>query len=324
MSGPRVAAVAAALGLLVLFLGLQTETVIIRLVGATGHKLEWISDVVAAVAVTSVTYLWLHLRAARVRLLDSERARVAVEEQFRMAAEIQRSLLPTIPSETPGYGWAARMEAAQQVCGDFYDFVATDEGAALVMVGDVSGKGMSAALLQSAVSTLFRVHAATTDDPGEIATRMSAELFSQTGGRPYATALVARFDHAPSRITYVNAGHPAGLVRRGSDVLELNAGGPPLGLLPKAAYRCGSFELQASDIGVIVTDGVTEALEGIPLTLGEALAESRLSGRATPEEYCDYLLRLAGRAPGPPGAGAWYDDRTALAFRVAEGPTAHR
>lgn len=320
MSGPRVTAVAAATGLLVLILGLQTESLIIGLVGTTGHQLEWISDVIAAAAVTSVTYLWLHLRAARVRLLDSERARVALDEQFRMAAEIQTSLLPAIPAETPGYRWAARMEAAQQVCGDFYDFVTTDEGAVLLIVGDVSGKGMPAALLQSAVSTLFRVHAATTNDPGEIATRMSAELFNQTGGRPYATALVARFDSAPRRVTYVNAGHPAGLVRRGRDILELNAGGPPLGLLPKAAYRCGSLELQPSDFGVVVTDGVTEALEGIPLRLGEALADSRLSGRATPKEYCDYLLRLAAGAPGPPGAGTWFDDRTVLAFRVAEGP----
>jgi sigma-B regulation protein RsbU (phosphoserine phosphatase) len=316
MGGPRITAVAAATGLLVLILGLQTESLIIGLVGTTGHQLEWISDVVAAVAVTSVTYLWLHLRAARVRLLDSERARVALDEQFRMAAEIQTSLLPAIPAETPGYRWAARMEAAQQVCGDFYDFVTTDEGTVLLIVGDVSGKGMPAALLQAAVSTLFRMHTATTADPGEIATRMSAELFNQTGGRPYATALVARFDLTPRRITYVNAGHPAGLVRRGSDILTLHAGGPPLGLLPGAGYRCGSLELQPSDFGVLVTDGVTEALEGIPVALGEALMEPRLSGTATPKEGCDYLLRLAAGAPGPPGAGAWFDDRTVLAFGV--------
>jgi serine phosphatase RsbU (regulator of sigma subunit) len=105
-------------------------------------------------------------------------------------------------------------------------------------------------------------------------------------------------------------------VRRGTDVLELNEGGPPLGLLPGAGYRCGSLELQPADFAVLVTDGVTEALAGIPLTLGEALAESRLPGTATPKEACDYLLRLAGNAPGPPGAGEWFDDRTVLALRA--------
>ncbi len=147
---------------------------------------------------------------------------MAVDEQFRMAAEIQRSLLPSIPAETPGYLWAARMESAHKVCGDFYDFV------------------------------------------------------------------------------------------------ELNAGGPPLGLLPVAAYECGALDLRPADLGVLVTDGVTEAIEGIPLKIGDALAESRLEGTATPAQGCDYLLRVAASAPGPPGAGAWFDDRTVLAFRVQD------
>jgi serine phosphatase RsbU (regulator of sigma subunit) len=318
VGGYRVAAIAVATGLLVLVLGLQTESLVIGLVGTTGHQLEWISDVVAAVAVTSVTYLWLHLRAARARLLDSERVLVALDEQFRMAAEIQKSLLPNIPAETPGYLWAARMEAAHQVCGDFYDFVEVSGGSALLILGDVSGKGMPAALLQSSVSTLFRVYAAITTDPREIAGRMSEALFGQTGGRPYATAILARLDRSPRRITYVNAGHPAGVVRRGSDILELNAGGPPLGLLPAAAYECGTLDLRPADLGVLLTDGVTEAIEGIPLKIGDALAESRLAGTATPAQGCDYLLRVAASGAGPPGAGAWFDDRTVLAFRVQD------
>jgi serine phosphatase RsbU (regulator of sigma subunit) len=322
MSGPRVTAIAFATGLLVLTLGLQTESLVIGLVGATGHQLEWISDVVAAVAVTSVTYLWLHLRATRAQLLDSERVRVVLDEQFRMAAEIQTSLLPSIPAETPGYQWAARMEAAHQVCGDFYDFVTTSDGSALLIVGDVSGKGMPAALLQSTLSTLFRMYASETSDPGEIAGRVSVALFNQTGGRPYATAIVARFDHSPRRITYVNAGHPAGLVRRGSGLLELAAGGPPLGLLPVAAYECEVLDLQPADFGVFVTDGVTEAVEGTPIRLADALTGSRLARTATPGDACDYLLRIAAGAPGPPGAGEWHDDRTVLAFRVADDQTA--
>jgi serine phosphatase RsbU (regulator of sigma subunit) len=81
--------------------------------------------------------------------------------------------------------------------------------------------------LQPSLTTLFRVHASMTADPDAIATRMSQTLFDQTGGNPYATAIVARFDHSPHRVTYVNAGHPAGLVVRRSGVLQLESGGPP-------------------------------------------------------------------------------------------------
>jgi sigma-B regulation protein RsbU (phosphoserine phosphatase) len=310
--------VAIAGGALVLLMGTQTESMIIKAVGATGHQLEWISDVIAAVVVTTLTYLLLNLRTTRAELLDADRARIIQDEEFKLAAEIQRALLPDIPPATPGYRWAARMEAARQVGGDFYDFVTTDDGAVLLILGDVSGKGVPAAMLQSSLSTLFRVHASMTADPDTIAGRMSEALLIQTGGRPYATAILARFDPSPRRITYVNAGHPAGFILRGPDILKLDAGGPPLGLIPGARFTGASFDLAPDDLGVLVTDGVTEALEGIPLLLSQTLGEGRLQQSATLQEGCDYLLGMAARSPGPPGAGPWSDDRTVLVFRVTD------
>jgi serine phosphatase RsbU (regulator of sigma subunit) len=318
MTPKHVVAVAIALGALVMIVGMQIESVIIRMIGATGHQLEWISDVIASVMVTTVTYLWLHLRITRAELLDAVRTRAIHDEQFRLAAGIQRNLLPEIPPATPGYLWAARMEAAHQIGGDFYDFVTTDEGAVLLILGDVSGKGMPAALMQSSLMTLFRVHASMATDPDTIASRMSESLLSHTGGQPYATAILARLDRFPRRITYVNAGHPPGLILREAGTLTLDAGGPPLGLLPKAKYARVSFDLAPGDLGVLVTDGVTEALEGIPLPLGQALGNGHLPQSSTLQEDCDHLLRIAASAPGPPGAGAWSDDRTVLAFRVLD------
>ncbi len=318
MTRKRVVAVSAAVGALVLMVGTQTESGIIKAVGATGHELEWISDVIAAVSVTTLTYLFLNLRATRAQLLDADRARIIQDEDLRLAAEIQRMLLPEIPPATPGYRWAARMEAARQVGGDFYDFVVTDEGAVLLILGDVSGKGVPAAMMQSSLSTLFRVHASMTGDPDTIASRMSEALLSQTGGQPYATAILARVDAFPRRITYVNAGHPPGLVLRRVDTIALDAGGPPLGLVPGAKYSRASLDLVPGDLGVLVTDGVTEALEGIPLRLSEVLADGHLPPSSTLQERCDGLLRIAAGAPGPPGAGGWSDDRTVLAFRVSD------
>lgn len=319
MTRKQIAAVAIASGMLVLIVGTQLESVIIKAAGTTGHQLEWISDVIAAIAVSTLTYLWLHLRATRAALLDSVRAGAVRDEQFRLAAEIQRTLLPEIPAATPGYRWAARMEAALEVGGDFYDFVTTDDVAVLLILGDVSGKGIAAAMMQSSLTTLFRIHASMSTDPATIASRMSEALLSQTGGLPYATAILARLDFLPRRITYVNAGHPPGLLLRGAETLELGTGGPPLGLLADAKYAAASLDLASGDVGVLVTDGVTEALEGVPLLLSQALRDGHLPKSVTPREDCDYLLRLAAGAPGPPGAGGmWTDDRTVFAFRVTD------
>jgi hypothetical protein len=318
MSRKQIAAVAVAVGAIVLIVGAQVESGLIKVIGATNHALEWISDLVASVAVTSLTYLWLHLRVTRAELMSSERALVAQDEQLRMAAEIQQTLLPEIPPETPGYRWAARMETAYRVGGDFYDFVTTREGAVVVIIGDVSGKGMPAAMMQSSLTTLFRVHASMSADPDVIACRMSQGLFDHTGGNPFATAILARFDHEPRRMTYVNAGHPAGLVLRRSGMFQLESGGPPLGLLPGARYDCASLDLAPGDAGLLVTDGVTEALEGIDLLLRQAVETGRRPPATTPKEDCDYLLGLAAGSPGPPGSEAWSDDRTVLAFRVSD------
>jgi len=318
MTRQQVAATAIASGAIILIVGVQAEALFISAVGATGHQLEWIGDVIASIAVTTLTYLWLHLRSTRVQLLDSERARTIQDEQFRLAAEIQRTLLPEIPLKTPGYRWAARMEAAHQVGGDFYDFVTTDDGAVILILGDVSGKGIPAAMMQSSLTTLFRIHAAILPDPEAIASRMSESLLDRTGGHPYATAIVARMDRFPQRITYVNAGHPSGFILGRAGTVELDAGGPPLGLLPHARYDCASFDLAHDDFGVLVTDGVTEVLEGVPFLLNQALKKGPLPPSATPKDVCDYLLRVAASAPGPTGAGTWSDDRTVLAFRVSD------
>jgi sigma-B regulation protein RsbU (phosphoserine phosphatase) len=231
-----------------------------------------------------------------------------------MAAEIQRILLPELTPETPGHRWAVRMETAHRVGGDFCDFVASRKGAVLLIIGGVPGKGMPAAMMQSSLTTMFRVYASMTMDLCEIATRMSQTLFDHTEGNPFATAILAGFSHDPRRMTYINAGHPPGLVLRPTGVLQLDSGGPPLGLLPDASYELTSIDLAPGDVGVLVTDGVRKAIEGISLALNWAL--ERRPAAATPTEDCNYLLGFAAPSSGPPASRAWCDDRTVFAFRV--------
>jgi serine phosphatase RsbU (regulator of sigma subunit) len=316
LSQPTV--VALGVGVAVFLLGTGAESLIISAVRGNRSALEWISDVFISTAVASVAYLWLHLRASRARLLDVERSGIVLAEQLRLAASIQRNLLPDIPPSSRGFTWAARMVPAGLVGGDFYDYLEPVPGTVLMLVGDISGKGIPAALLHSSLRAVFRLIAVDTTEPVEIAQRLGAALYGQTGGVPYATAIVARLDSSTMRLTYVNAGHPAGLFLRGDAEWKLDAGGPPLGLLASVSYEASSLELRPGDLGVFVTDGITEALEGQPTNVRDLLRRSPrfIHGGGSPREACDLLLRAAAAAPGPIGAGEWHDDATAFVFRV--------
>jgi sigma-B regulation protein RsbU (phosphoserine phosphatase) len=245
-----------------------------------------------------------------------DRARIALDEQLKLAAEIQRKLLPPIPGEALGLRWCARMVPAYAIGGDFYDFLPVSDDALFVIVGDVSGKGIPAALMQSALKTLFRVHAAATTDPAALAARISAGLYAEAGGVPYATAILARFDRSPARMTFVNAGHPPGFLMRDGEPIALGATGLPLGMWTDTTYQAPSVDLFPDDLGVFVTDGITEALEEAPLSLHDVLRQAARSGVKQPSDLCAHLQKLAGMSPGPPGVEGWEDDRTSLSFRV--------
>ncbi|HUL77356.1 MAG TPA: PP2C family protein-serine/threonine phosphatase [Vicinamibacteria bacterium] len=290
----------------------------IRAVHGNRPELEWISDTVISGGVAALTYLWLHLRSSRIRLLAVEREQVALDEQLHLAAEIQRSLLPDVPRATDGFRWAARMVPAGRVGGDFYDFVQPCPGLVLAVVGDVSGKGIPAALLLSSLKALFRTIVRDTRDPASIARRLSDSLYEAHHGAPYVTGIVARLENDPPRLDYVNAGHPPGHVLRDGAMLTLASDAPPLGLLPDARFVTASVALASGDLGVVFTDGVSEALESGPVTLGEALSALRRAPaiERSPDQACDQLLNAAAAGGGPVGVEGWQDDRTVLAFTV--------
>lgn len=315
--GPAVLAMGA--GLAAFLVGAAAESFISRAVHSSRRELEWLSDAVISLAVAGITYLWLHLKAARTRVLTLEREQIVIDEQLRLAAEIQSSLLPNVPPATPGFRWAARMIPAGRIGGDFYDFFEATSGTVLAIVADVSGKGIPAALILSSLKALFRTIARETVDPAAIAERISAALHEEHAGLPYATAIVVRFEAAPERLAYVNAGHPAGyLLRNGTVAAALGSGGRPLGLLPGMKYATAHVELSPGDIGVLVTDGITEALEAGPMTLSQVLGATQRGSTASrsPAEICDHLLRAAAAGQGPAGAPDWQDDRTVFVFAV--------
>ena len=296
---------------------LTFERTFVRVFDLDLRQLEWISDVVLAVAFGVATFLWLHLRLARTALTRLERAQVVIETELSIAADIQRGLLPTPPAARDGWRFAVQLEQAGHIGGDFYDFV--DHGRSLlVLLADVSGKGIPAALVMGSARTLFRLLARQTDRPDELLTRLGRALFEEHRGTPYLTCFLARLDLDARSILWVNAGHPSALLVAGTGHRALGSPGLPVGLLPGAEYEAREEKLHSGDTLVLVTDGVTEAIEAdgrVEERLAWTVAQRRARG---PQAICERVMRLARSGRGPAGAGAWQDDRTVVAATLDE------
>jgi sigma-B regulation protein RsbU (phosphoserine phosphatase) len=276
-----------------------------------------VSDLILGTAFGVVVYLWLNLMATRTRLTGLERVQIVIDTQLALAAEIQRHLLPPVSAGSNGVRWAGRLEPALRIGGDFYDVIPADADD-LFIVGDVSGKGIPAALLQASAHALFHTIAHETVDPAELLTRISREIFAENDGGSYLTCIIVRVEAATRTLTYANAGHPAGLMLGSSGRRLLSRGGPPAGLFADTAYESEVLAVEPGDLGVIVTDGVTEAIEEDGVASVDLLSRTICNVREprTPESVCDALMDVAQHSSGPRGVANWQDDRTVLAFVV--------
>jgi sigma-B regulation protein RsbU (phosphoserine phosphatase) len=302
------AAVSAALALIA---ALLAERALMRLFDVDVRAMEWISDVILAIAFGGVSFLWLHLRRARTELSRLERAQVVLDTELAIASDIQQALLPSPPAARDGWRFAARLAQAGHIGGDLYDFV--DGGRfVLVLLGDVSGKGIPAALVMASARALFRQIARNTDRPDEILARLGRELWEEHGGVPYLAGVLARLDIEARLVSWANAGHPAALLVRGTEPRALRATGPPAGLLPEAQYEAKEERLVPGDTLVLVSDGITEALEAggrVEERIAWTAAQRRSRG---PQAVCDRVMRLAASGRGPAGIAGWADDRTVV------------
>ena len=142
------------------------------------------------------------------RLLEAEAARARMAQELATATRIQQALLPPAPSGVAGWSFHARIETCYEVGGDLYDFHMRDDGIRVVMLGDVSGKGMGAALLMSSIIASSRVLYDACDDPLSFVKRLNAVTYRSSDAGSFATLFVAYLDPATGRMVYVNAGHP--------------------------------------------------------------------------------------------------------------------
>ena len=295
-----------------------SEEALIRILRPTEGELTWISDVVTAAAFGVAVYLWRHLRATRLELSERERDELVLQAQLTLAASMQRRLLPAAPPPDHGFEWAAVQIPAGRIGGDFYDFVEQSPGVWMVLTADVSGKGVPAAMALGLLRSIFRTIAREIVSPGLLVGRLSSALFEEWSGDPYLTCIVARVDTHERKLTSTNAGHPPGIVLRESTCKLLQAGGPPAGLIPGAAYGEDVIELRTGDRCVFVTDGVTEALDTGSEPSISIVASTASAHFPSSRAMCDAIMNRSMLGGGPSGIEAWSDDRTVVAFVVSD------
>jgi sigma-B regulation protein RsbU (phosphoserine phosphatase) len=292
------------------------EASLIRSIQPTELELDWVSDVVLSTALGSAVYLWLHLRATRLALTERERAQLVIQTQLSLAEAMQRRLLPPVPLPAAGFEWAANLTPAGKIGGDFYDFIEPTPDTRLMLIADVSGKGISAAMALTLLRSTFRHIGRDTNNPAQLAERMSAAFYDEWHGSPYVSCVVAHVDLRDRTLTYTNAGHPPGvLVRDGAD-RGLSEGGPPLGLLKDAQYVEERLELRVGDVCIFVTDGITEAFDNAFLRPHDVLAATVREVSRSASGICDAIMARALASHGPYGVDDWTDDRTVVVVGV--------
>ncbi|MBG0777331.1 MAG: SpoIIE family protein phosphatase [Desulfovibrionaceae bacterium] len=196
----------------------------------------------------------------RSRLLDLRLAQERIQAQLDAAARIQASFWPAMPDLAPHAEVWARTEPAVMVGGDFYDCIPLADGSVVVAVGDVSGKGLPAALVGAALWARLRTLATTVDAPGEFLAELNRQMGAVLSGGMFATMLLGRVWPATGRVLLACAGHNAPLLCRRDACLELAVpGGLPVGLEEGTAYPSTELRLEPGDHLLFYTDGITEA-----------------------------------------------------------------
>jgi len=251
-----------------------------------------------------------------VRLLEESLEKRRMEEDMRMAAEIQTGLLPRGAPDIPGYELNGINQPCRTVGGDYYDF-ATEDGSVFVALGDVSGKGTGAALLMTVLRAAVRGHWME-DSLADAVAHINRTVCQNVPSNKFVTFFVARLDPASGKVTYVNAGHnPPLLVRKDGEVELLTEGGIVLGLFEGLSYDAASVEMRPGDTLLAYSDGVTETWS----PEGDEFGEDKLTALVVErrdldaQALQDAIFREIERFEA--GAGAT-DDRTLVVLRRLE------
>jgi len=227
------------------------------------------------------------VREQQVEALRQER----IEQQLNVARLVQRQFLPKSLPELPGWQMAAFYRPALIVGGDFYDFIPMPGGRVMVVIGDVTDKGVPAALVMASTHALLRAAAPRLVNPGAVLEKVNELLCQDTPAQMFVTCFALVLDGASGRVTFANAGHDVPYVRTVDGVAELHARGMPLGLMPGMTYEEKTFVFRPGNRALLYSDGLSEA-HGTGREMFGFPRVAALAGRGT---SCQGLLDLCRR-----------------------------
>lgn len=201
------------------------------------------------------------IRVENARLMEEQIKRERLEQELQLASEIQQRFQPTQAPNVPGYELQGISFPCYEIGGDYYDFIERADGRMIVTLGDVSGKGTAAALLMSSLHAAVHGQASSHSSLVETVSAVNKYLAENIPSNRFVTLFYAELDPQTGALSFINAGHnPPLIVHAAGTVENLSAGGLPLGIRADADYREGRTQLQFSDVLVIYSDGVSEAV----------------------------------------------------------------
>jgi serine phosphatase RsbU (regulator of sigma subunit)/anti-sigma regulatory factor (Ser/Thr protein kinase) len=260
--------------------------------------------------------------AQLVREQEAEvRARERLEQELRVAQLIQQQFLPKRVPELAGWQIAAYYHAAREVGGDFYDFIELPERKIALVIGDVTGHGVPAALVMATTRSILRSDAPRLVSPGAVLARANSLLHGDIPRNMFVTCLYAVLDPQTGHLRYANAGHDLPFVRGSEGVRELRARGMPLGLMPEMSYEEKETTLRPGESILLHSDGLAEAHDPRHQMFGFPRMRELVSRYPGGQPLIDELLGDLGRFTG---AGWEQEDDITLVTLVRGGERAHQ
>jgi phosphoserine phosphatase RsbU/P len=224
-----------------------------------------------------VSLLMVLLYRLRMQLQASRRELARKEAELSFALEVQQALFPRHFPENSGLEFSAVCIPARGISGDYYDVVRFQDGRLVFSIADISGKGISAAILMANLQAMLRILATISDSPAEVCRRLNQHLHQVTDAARFATFFYAEWCASQRRLRYVNAGHNLPILLGSCQGKRLDQGGAPLGIFPAEEFQVGELQMIPGDLLVLYSDGITEALNAEGEEYGEARLEDLLS-----------------------------------------------
>lgn len=249
------------------------------------------------------------------RLYEEERSLIKMQEEFRLASQIQTDLLPKEFPKVPGYDIAGATFPARTIGGDYFDFIPIDDHEIAVCLGDVSGKGLPAALLMANLQASLRSQTHNGNSVKECISRCNRQLYQSTSPEKFATLFYGILDTRSHTLTYCNAGHePPFLMRASGELTRFSEGGTMIGIMDSFPFQETPVPLAPGDTLVVYSDGVSEAMNGDMEQFGEARIVDLLKENSS-KSAAELIDRLVKGVRAHAGSAPQYDDITILVVK---------